>query len=160
MVDWEETLGLGLESNRGTQFHAGDGGFVAHFQDAAGKTVALTDDSWKAQTFYTAPIVDRKCLEIDGAVRDSSACNQQAVRSFETTSAAHWAIPDNWMKADFDDSAWPAASTFSNETVGVDNKKSYTNFTTIFDTKGADAKFIWSSNLVLDNVVLLRKTVK
>ncbi|MEB8431071.1 hypothetical protein OO007_02450 [Cocleimonas sp. KMM 6892] len=160
MVDWEETLGLGMESNRGTKFHAGDGGFVAHFQDADGKTVALTDSSWKAQTYYTAPIVNRKCLVINGEVRDSSACNQQSVTSFETASAAHWAIPENWMKTDFDDSAWPAASIFSNDTVGVDNKKSYTNFTEIFDTKGADAEFIWSSNLVLDNLVLLRKTVK
>ena len=159
MVDWEETLGLGMESNRGTEFHAGDGGLVAHFQDADGKTVALTDNSWKAQTFYTAPIVDRKCLVINGAVRDSSACDQQTVTSFESTSAAHWSIPENWMKTDFDDSAWPAATTFSNDTVGVDNKKSYTNFTNIFDTEGADADFIWSSNLVLDNVVLLRKTV-
>ena len=159
MVDWEETLGLGMESNRGTEFHAGDGGLVAHFQDASGKTVALTDSSWKAQTFYTAPIVDRKCLVSDGAVRDSSACDKQTVTSVENTSAAHWAIPENWMKADFDDSAWPAATTFSNNTVGVDNKKSYTNFTNIFDKKAADAEFIWSSNLVLDNLVLLRKTV-
>lgn len=160
MVDWEETLGLGLESNRGTHFHAGDGGLVAHFQDASGKTVALTDNSWKAQSFYTAPIVNRKCLVVDGPIRDSSACDKQSVVSFETTSAAHWAIPQNWMKADFDDSQWPAASTFTNETVGVDNKRSYTNFTNIFDTEGADADFIWSSNLVLDNLVLLRKTVK
>ncbi len=164
MVDWEETLGLGMESNRGTQFHAGDGGFVAHFQDATGKTVALTDKSWKAQTFYTAPIVNRKCLVIDetsdGAIRDSSVCNNQSVRSVETTSAVHWNIPKNWMKPDFDDSKWPAASAFTNDTVGVDNKKSYTNFVDVFDTKDTDAQFIWSSNLVLDNLVLLRKTVK
>ena len=64
------------------------------------------------------------------------------------------------MKADFGDSGWPAAKTFTNDTVGVDNKRSYTNFKDIFDTNGADAEFIWSSNLVLDNLVLLRKTVK
>ena len=46
MVDWEETLGLGMEDNRGTKFHAGDGGFVAHFQDANGKTVSITDSSF------------------------------------------------------------------------------------------------------------------
>jgi len=160
MVDWEETLGLGMENNQGTKFHAGDGGFVAQFQDAAGKTVAITDNSWKAQTFYTAPIVDRKCLVTDGLVRDSSTCDKQSVTSYEDTSAAHWTVPENWMNADFDDSVWPAAATFSNDTVGVDNKKSFTNFVDVFDTKGADADFIWSSNLVLDNLVLLRKTVK
>jgi len=159
MVDWEETLGLGMESNRGTQFHAGDGGFVAHFQDAQGKTVAITDSSWKAQTFYTAPIVDRACLVIKDEIRDSSACMQQTVTSADNTSAVHWAIPENWIKADFDDSAWPNATTFTNDTVGVDNKRSYTNFTDTFDSQNADAEFIWSSNLVLDNLVLLRKTV-
>lgn len=33
-------------------------------------------------------------------------------------------------------------------------------FADVFDTPGADADFIWSSNLVLDNLVLLRKTIK
>lgn len=160
MVDWEESLGLGMESNRGTQFHAGDGGLVAHFKDAKGDTVALTDNSWKAQTFYTSPIVDRNCLVFDGTVRDSSACDSQKVTSFKSTSAAHWNIPDDWAKASFDDSSWPAAVTFTNDTVGVDNKRSFTNFKDVFDTKGADADFIWSSNLVLDNLVLLRKTIK
>lgn len=160
MVDWEETLGLGVESNRGTQFHAGDGGLVALFKDAKNNTVSITDNSWKAQTFYTAPIVDRSCLVIKGNIRDSSACNNQSVKSADTTSAAHWEIPENWIKTDFDDSKWPPAVTFTNDTVGVDNKRSYTNFTSIFDDKKADAQFIWSSNLVLDNVVLMRTTVE
>jgi len=70
MVDWEETLGLGVESGRGNKYHPGDGGLVAQFQDADGKTIAITD------------------------------------------------------------------------------------------AKDADAQFIWSSNLVLDNLVLLRSTIK
>ncbi|PWQ93509.1 hypothetical protein [Leucothrix arctica] len=160
MVDWEETLGLGMESNRGTSLHAGDGGLVAQIQDADGKTIAITDGSWKAQTFYTAPIVDRSCLVVDGQARDSSACDDQSVKSAASTSAAHWEIPENWANSDFNDSAWPAATTFTNNTVGVNNKRSYTNFTDLFDAKDADAQFIWSSNLVLDNLVLLRTTVK
>ncbi|WP_372740351.1 hypothetical protein [Neptunomonas sp.] len=160
MVDWEETLGLGMEYNRGTKFHAGDGGLVAHFQDAKGQTVAITDNSWKAQTFYTSPIVNRDCLVINNSLRDSSACEKQKVTNADKTSAAHWEVDKNWMKPDFDDSAWPAAATFTNDTVGVKNKKSFMNFLDVFDTKGADAEFIWSSNLVLDNLVLLRKTIK
>lgn len=54
-----------------------------------------------------------------------------------------------------DDNVWPTAVTFSNETVGVKNKKAFTNFENVFDTPDADADFIWSSNLVLDNLVLL-----
>ena len=160
MVDWEETLGLGMEDNRGTKFHAGDGGLVAHFQDAKGHTVAITDNSWKAQTFYTSPIVDRNCLVIKDSLRDSSACDNQKVTDADKTSAAHWIIPNDWMKSDFDDGSWPTAATFTNDTVGVKNKKSFMNFLDVFDTKGADAEFIWSSNLVLDNLVLLRKKIK
>lgn len=160
MVDWEETLGLGMENNRGTKFHAGDGGLVAHFQDAKGQTVAITDNSWKAQTFYTSPIVNRDCLVMINSVRDSSACDKQKVTDADKTSAAHWAIAEDWMKPGFDDSAWPAAVTFTNDIVGVKNKKSFMNFLDVFDKKGADAEFIWSSNLVLDNLVLLRKTIK
>lgn len=160
MVDWEETLGLGMEDNQGTKFHAGDGGLVAHFQDEKGQTVAITDNSWKAQTFYTAPIVDRDCLVIKNSVRDSSACDKQKVTDAGKTSAAHWPVDKTWIKSDFDDSAWPAAATFTNDAVGVENKNAFMNFLDVFDTKGADAEFIWSSNLVLDNLVLLRKTVK
>ena len=160
MIDWEETLGLGMESNRGTKLHPGDGDLVAQFQDANGKTIAITDGNWKAQTFYTAPIVDRSCLVMDGAVRDSSACNNQTIKDAASTSAAHWAVPEDWMQPSFDDRGWPAVVTYTNNTVGVDNKKSYTNFVELFDAKDADAQFIWSSNLVLDNLVLLRTVIE
>ena len=74
-VDWEENLGLGSERNRGQSHFPGDAGIVAVVQDAAGKTVSLTDASWRAQTFYVAPLADRACLVENGALRDSSACS-------------------------------------------------------------------------------------
>ncbi len=159
-VDWEENLALGSEAGRGSRYHPGDAGFVMHVQDAAGQTVAKTDNSWRAQTYYVCPVSDRSCLVTDGQLRDSSACNAKAVSDGSGFSAAYWDIPDNWMSPSFDDSAWPAAVTYSNDTVGVDNKPAYTNFTNIFDTPGADAQFIWSSNLVLDNLVLMRATIE
>ena len=160
MVDWEENLGLGSENNRGKAFHPGDGGLVAHVQDASGATVALTDDSWRAQTFYTSPLNDRDCLVVNGQSRDSSACSVEGVDDARGYSAAHWAVPTDWMMPAFDDNDWPNAVTFTNDTVGVKNKKAFTNFADVFDTPGADADFIWSSHLVLDNVVLLRKTIE
>ena len=156
MVDWEENLGLGSENNRGKAFHPGDGGFVAHIQDANAETVSITDGSWRAQTFYTAPLMNRDCLVIDGHVRDSSACDETGVDNATGFEAAHWIMPDDWMMPSFDDSVWPMAMEFSNETVGVKNKRAFTNFESVFDTQDADAAFIWSSNLVLDNLVLLR----
>ncbi len=158
-VDWEENLGLGSENNRGKAFHAGDGGFVAQIRDAKGEVVAVTDESWKAQTFYTAPLHDRACLTIDGATRDSSACSTDGRDSAQGLSAAHWPLPEGWETAAFDVSEWPDAVTFTNETVGVRNKKAFTNFVDVFDTDGADAEFIWSSNLVLDNLVLMRTQI-
>lgn len=159
-VDWEENLGLGSERNRGVDYHPGDAGFVAVIKDAAGETVALTDASWKGQTFYTAPLQSRDCLIVNGAIRDSSKCAETSVKDGRSFSAAHWAIPENWAAANFDDSDWPQAKIYTNDTVGVDNKPAYTNFTELFDDPKADAEFIWSSNLVLDNLVLLRKTVE
>jgi len=51
LVDWEENLGLGSENNNGNLYHSGDGGLIAVFSDGA-----VTDASWKAQTFYVSPI--------------------------------------------------------------------------------------------------------
>lgn len=158
-VDWEENLGLGSEDNRGKPFHPGDGGFVAQIQDANGNVAAITDGSWKAQTFYTSPLNDRACLKIDGATRDSSACSIDGRESSQGLSAAHWPLPQGWETAEYDASGWPDAVMFTNDTVGVDNKKAFTNFVDVFDDKSADAQFIWSSNLVLDNLVLLRTQI-
>lgn len=72
----------------------------------------------------------------------------------------HWQIPDGWMQTDFDDFNWQDASIYTNETIGVANKPSYTNFTTLFDDPGNDAKFIYTTNVILDNEVLVRYTIK
>ncbi|MGL6209413.1 MAG: hypothetical protein ACRC14_06240 [Paracoccaceae bacterium] len=155
-VDWEENLGLGSERGRGADYQPGDGGVVAQVRDAAGAPVLITDQSWKVQTFYTGPLKDRACLVVDGAMRDSSACDAAGSNDATGYSMAHWAIPQGWASSAFDDSGWPAARVYSNETVGVDGKDGFTSFTDVFDAEGADAEFIWSSNLLLDNLVLMR----
>lgn len=153
LVDWEENLGLGSESNRGSAYHPGDGGFVASFSDGT-----VTDDSWKAQTFYIAPLESPDTVKEIGNVRDSSDANAENLNCDESCYALHYPVPENWFSDSFDDANWPQAVTYSNETVGVNNKRSYTNFSEVFI--GADAQFIWSSDLVLDNLVLARKTVE
>lgn len=160
-VDWEENLGLGSERSRGRAYHPGDAGFVMVIQDADDATVAVTDSRWKAQTFYTSPLPDRQCLVSDGTIRDSSACSIADAIGGSQFYGAHWAIPEGWQGVTFDDSDWPDAVTFTNEIVGVDNKPAYTNFVDVFDVEeGPDAQFIWSANLVLDNLVLMRTTVE
>lgn len=154
-VDWEENLGLGSEAGRGKKFQPGDAGVVVVVKGVAGDIISITDSTWKAQTFYTSPINDRGCLVQKGSVRDSSTCSTKGSNSADGLSAAFWEIPQGWEQPDFDASDWPNAYVFSNDTVGVDNKPGYTNFTDLFDAE-TDAQFIWSSNLVLDNLVLMR----
>jgi len=159
LVDWEENSGLGSEANRGQAFHPGDGGMVAVFKDSNNEIVAKTDASWKAQTFYTAPLRDLSCASEEGALRLSETCSTEDSNDGKSYYALHWKTPSNWQSADFDDNEWPNATEFSNNTIGVDNKPAYTNFIDVFDNSAADAQFIWSTNVVLDNEVLVRYTV-
>jgi len=160
LIDWEENLGIGTENNQGFSNHAGDGGMVAVFKDAADNTVATTGSEWKAQTFYTAPIKDLTCTSQEGELRLSANCNTAGSNDGSSYYGLHWAIPTDWTMASFDDSAWPSATTYTNTTIGVNNKSAYTNFTNIFDDPSDDAEFIWSTNVILDNEVIVRYTVE
>jgi hypothetical protein len=159
LVDWEEHLGIGTEVNGGFSHHAGDGGVVAIFKDANNRVVAKTDNTWKAQTFYTAPIKDLTCATENGTARLSTNCSTTDSNDGSLYYALHWEKPSNWMSATFNDASWQAASTYTNTTIGVDNKPAYVNFTNIFDDPTNDAQFIWSKNVILDNEVVVRYTV-
>ena len=159
LVDWEENLGLGSELNGGFAYHPGDGGMVAVFKDASNKIIATTGNEWKAQTFYTSPITDLTCPSESGTLRLSNNCSTQNSNDGSKYYGLHWSRPANWMNAGFDDSSWPSANIYTNATIGVDNKPAYTNFTGIFDDASDDAEFIWSSNIILDNEVIVRYTV-
>ncbi|WP_028304316.1 hypothetical protein [Oceanospirillum maris] len=152
LVDWEENLGLGSENNRGKKYHAGDGGFIASFSDGT-----VTNSEWLAQTFYTSPIYDLSCLKEQDQIRDSSTCFAGGTDDGASAYAVHWPLPENWEKKLFDYSHWPQAITYTEDDIGVENKKAYMNFREKF--AGAGAEFIWSSNVVLDNQVLLRYQV-
>ena len=149
LVDWEENLGLGSENNNGNLYHSGDGGLIAVFSDGT-----VTDATWKAQTFYVSPIDNlNNIVELPDSTRSSAnatvspTCNANCF-------GIHYEIPNNWNTVGFNDSAWPLAHVYSPATVGV-NFPAYNNFTSIWTT----GSFIWSSNLVLDNIVLIRKVV-
>ncbi len=159
LVDWEENLGIGTEANGGFTNHAGDGGMVAVFKDSNNNIIATTGNNWKAQTFYTSPIMDLTCPTENGTSRLSSNCTIQDSNNGSSYYALHWSLPNGWMDESFNDTDWPLASTYTNATVGVNNKPAYTNFIDIFDNPNDDAEFIWSTNLVLDNEVIVRYTV-
>ena len=160
LVDWEERLGLGCETKGSKKYHPGDGGMVAVFKDATGNIVCKTDADWKAQTFYIAPIKDFSCVTENGTTRNTSNCNTDDVINGAGYAALHWKLPNDWINKTFDDSTWPNATKYSNSTIGVDGKNAFTNFTNIFDDASNDAQFIWSTNVILDNEVIVRKTVQ
>jgi hypothetical protein len=60
------------------------------------------------------------------------------------------------MMPGFDDSKWPRAYEYTDEDIGVTNLPAYTRFPELFE----GARWIWTLNLVLDNLILARKTVK
>lgn len=159
LVDWEEQLGVGGETNGGFTYHCGDGGMVAVFKDSNNSIIAKTGSDWKAQTFYTAPIMDITCPTENGQLRLSGNCSTADSNSGSNYYGLHWARPTNWNISSFIDTSWPSATAYSNATIGVDNKPAYTNFTNIFDDPINDAQFIWSTNVILDNEVIVRKTV-
>lgn len=159
LVDWEEHLGIGTEANGGFTDHPGDGGMVAVFKDEQGNVVSITGTDWKAQVFYTAPIMDLACPQEIGSLRSSDDCSTQNSNDGSAYYGLHWPIPSDWAAAAYDDSDWPQARSFTNAEVGVNNKPAYTNFTDVFDDPAHDAVFIWSSNLILDNAVIVRHVV-
>ncbi|CAK4834060.1 unnamed protein product [Aphanomyces euteiches] len=154
VVDWEENLGLGSEDNKGNKYHPGDAGIVISFSDGT-----VTDESWKAQNYYIAPLASKSDLVVEkkaGKMVRSTPNASNEPKCETKCYAAHFAIPMNWFAVSFDDSTWPAATTYEERTVGVDNKSEYTHFASEF-RKG---KFIWTNNLNLDNEILLRHTVE
>ena len=155
LVDWEETPGLGVERTAAGAHHPGDGGFLARFSDGT-----ITDSTWKAQAFYIAPLASPADVVIDGSVRrtpklartypeapDQAACGDACY-------ALHWPEPKGWETRGFADAGWPAARRFTPAQMGVNNIPGYAAFLARFGS----AEPIWSDNLVLDNLVLARKT--
>jgi hypothetical protein len=156
LVDWEENLGLGSELNRGNRFFAGDGGVLARFSDGT-----VTDGSWRAQSFYIAPLARAEDVVERGAVHDTAALGRtypevKVPDCQDRCFAVHYPIPPGWQAPGFDDRAWPEARSFTDAEVGTTALTGYTRYPEAF----AGARWIWSDNLVFDNLVLARKTVR
>ncbi len=162
VVDWEEDLGVGTELGNANNkqawrdFYMGDGGLVARFSDGT-----VTDTSWKAQTFYISPLRSPDDVVEKGNVHDSSHLGRVHPKAGRLGCdakcyAVHYKIPANYASPTFNDSNWPNAFEYTELDVGVENMFGYSLFRDLY--KGA--KWIWTSNLVFDNVIIARKTVR
>jgi hypothetical protein len=156
-VDWETHPGVGMEY---PQYNVGDGGFIARFSDGT-----VTGPDWKVETFYIAPLADPSCVKtVNG--HDSSGCpfarengtsggwkTPCTLADPKTCKALHFKVPDNWMTAKFDDSKWVGGTIYKAEEVTT--TPGYVKYVDLFKP----AQFIWTRNLVLDDLVLIRHTV-
>ena len=117
----------------------GDGGAIAQIRDLATNNVVLsTDSSWKVLVVNKAPL-NPECVTSTNPIADCK---------FQNTPT-----PTNWSGTTFKDSTWKSASIFTKEQVGV--KDGY------FDIQWVStASLVWSSDLKLDNTVLMRRTIK
>lgn len=149
-IDWEQSLGVGVELKNGAP-NVGDGGIAARFVDEKGR-VTVTSSDWRCRPYYVAPVDDPTCVKAD---RDSASCPAPACAASDpsTCHGVHWEVPPNWASPAYDDSAWPKASTYAAAAIGP--KTAYTANASLFD--GAD--FVWSKNLLLDDLVLCRATI-
>ncbi len=158
LVDWEEKLGLGMEwFPPNHNWYTGDGGLIARFSDGV-----VTDASWRAQTFYIAPLMSPGDVVERGNVHDTTALGRFHPQAKQPPCqdkcfAVHYPVPANWASPAFDDRAWPQAYEYTDAQVGISPALvSYSRFPEAF----TGARWIWSSNLVFDNLVLARKTVR
>jgi phosphatidylethanolamine-binding protein (PEBP) family uncharacterized protein len=116
----------------------GDAGFVLQIKDlSSGNIVGWTDKSWKSLVVQKAPL-NSECVTSKAPLTDCQ---------FYTA-----ANPKAWYSTTFKDSSWKTATEFSESEVGV--KEGYLNI-----SWSKNSKLIWSSDLKLDNTVLLRSRI-
>ena len=128
----------GLEYIGKANQQIGDAGIILQIRDvSSGKIVAYTARDWKVLLINKAPL-NPECVKSTNPNVDCKFSNAN--------------IPSSWATSTYKDSSWKYATEFSKETVGV--KEGYFDFAW---TPGA--ALVWSSDLKLDNTILLRKIV-
>jgi phosphatidylethanolamine-binding protein (PEBP) family uncharacterized protein len=116
----------------------GDGGAIAQIRDViTNKVIAATDTSWKTLVINKAPL-NPECVSSANPIVDCKYLNTNT--------------PSNWSTNSFKDTAWKSATSYTKEEVGV--KDGYLDI-----SWSNTAGLIWSSDLKLDNTVLIRKTI-
>lgn len=117
----------------------GDAGIILQIREVVSdRVIAQTQNDWKVLTVNKAPL-NPECVTSSNPVNDCKSSNTK--------------FPSNWTASNYKDTTWKTATEFSKEAVGV--KDGYFDFTWT-----PSAALIWSSDLKLDNIILLRKVIK
>lgn len=116
----------------------GDAGIIFQIREVvSGKVIAFSGRDWKVLTINKAPL-NTECVKSANPITECKSLNVT--------------IPTTWTASTYKDTAWKFATEFSKETVGV--KEGY------FDYSWAPGSaLVWSSDLKLDNTILLRKVI-
>ena len=116
----------------------GDGGIIAQIRElSSGNIVGSTNKGWKVFVTNTAPL-NEECVKSSNPLQDCKSAVAKA--------------PTTWYSTSFKDTSWKNAKEFTPAAVGV--KDGYSNF-----TWAQGSSLVWSSNLRLDNTILLRTKI-
>ena len=117
----------------------GDGGIILQIREVvSGRVITQTAHDWRVLALNKAPL-NPECVTSNNPIKDCKSSNIK--------------IPTTWASPSYKDTSWKLATEFSKEAVGV--KDGYFDF-----TWSPSAALIWSSDLKLDNTILLRKVIK
>ena len=130
--------GSGLEYIGKPNQQIGDGGIIAQIRElSSGQVIAATNKSWKLFVTNKAPL-NEDCVKSKEPLLD---CKTMVIKA-----------PTSWYSAAFKDTSWRSAIEFTPSAVGV--KDGYFKF-----TWAPTSSLVWSSDLRLDNTILLRTKV-
>ncbi len=116
----------------------GDGGVIAQIREmSSGAVVGTTNRSWKVFVTNKAPL-NPDCVKSRNPI---SECKVSMTKA-----------PTSWYSTTFKDATWKSATEFSKEAVGVKDGYFAFNWSPL-------AALVWSSDLKIDNTILLRGKV-
>jgi hypothetical protein len=132
----------GLEYIGARNQQMGDGGFILQITDTeTNKVIAVSNNSWKCEVLHEAPL-DKSCETESNPIAGVGACTFISKE-----------VPTNWLKTDFDDSAWANATEYSEASVGPKDGYDEIHW-------DASAKLIWGSDLETDNTIICRASIE
>nr|CAA6827783.1 MAG: PEBP family protein [uncultured Thiotrichaceae bacterium] len=132
----------GLEYIGARNQQMGDGGFILQITDTdTQQVIAVSDKSWKCDVLHKAPL-DKSCESESNPVAGEGVC------TFTSKDA-----PANWLRNDFDDSAW--ANATEHTVASVSPKRGYNDIK--WDNT---AQLIWGDDLEQDNTLICRTTIE
>lgn len=128
----------GLEYIGKSNQQIGDGGVIAQIREmSSGAVVGTTNRSWQVFVTNKAPL-NPDCVKSRNPL---SECKAMVTKS-----------PTSWYSTSFKDATWKSATEFSKEAVGVKDGYFAFNWSPL-------AALVWSSDLKIDNTILLRGKV-